>query len=395
MAFLCCRLPDLALVVHWQRHPEWRGQALVIGGAPHERAVVRACSAEAADAGVAVGMPLHQAQQRCPAATFVAPDDEGMELLGQRLLQLFYQLAPEVEWDASGRVFVNLAGLAVRWPRLEALLQRVDTILEAALGVRPCLGVGANKFVGRVAVEQARPGKPCIVPSGEEAVFLAPLSITLAPVAAEILERLALLGLRTLGAVAGLPEPALAQQFGPEGARLYALAHGLDSSPLVPWTPPVSLREKTSFDPPLADREALLFVGRRLTDRLAERLGAAALACAQLAVHLEGEDTPAWREEERLPAARSGGDLWFPVARLLRRARPTGPIAALTLEAARLQPRVGRQLRLLVRLDAGEERIQEALLRLQEQFRPALVRRPRLLDPLAPLAERRFELTPT
>jgi hypothetical protein len=112
-------------------------------------------------------------------------------------------------------------------------------------------------------------------------------------------------------------------------------------------------------------------------------------------VHLEGEDTPAWREEERLPAARSGGDLWFPLARLLRRARPTGPIAALTLEAARLQPRVGRQLRLLVRQDAGEERIQEALLRLQEQFRPALVRRPRLLDPLAPLAERRFELTPT
>jgi len=389
---LCCHLPDLALLVHWQRHPEWRQQPLVVGGAPHERKVVRACSPAASQAGVTPGMPLRQAQQRCPSARFVALDEAGMERVGQQLLELLYQLAPEVELESSEHAYLNLEGLLPRSRRLSDLLTRVRTLLEACLEVRLRLGVGANKFVSRVAAGRAAADQPCVVPAGQEAAFLDPLPIALAPVPPLLLERLQVLGLHTLGAVAALPGPALWQQFGADGVRLYELAHGIDRTPLRPWQPPPRLSETTAFDPPLEDREALLFVGRRQADRLGERLVQAALACTQVSVRLDGDGKPAWSRVMRLPRAVGGSDVWPAVAPTLRAARPASPVAAMTLEISRLQPRLGRQLGLLIRRDAGQEQVQEALLRLQGRFREAIVCQPRVVDRLAPLAERRVEL---
>ena len=78
---LCARHPHLSLVAALRRHPELRGEAVIVGGALELRLPVLAASTAAAAAGVCAGQPLRQAQQLCPQAAFVSIDDGDVERL--------------------------------------------------------------------------------------------------------------------------------------------------------------------------------------------------------------------------------------------------------------------------------------------------------------------------
>jgi nucleotidyltransferase/DNA polymerase involved in DNA repair len=107
-----------------------------------------------------------------------------------------------------------------------------------ATGLDVRVGVGGGKFVAQQAARAARPGSGCAVPPGEERAFLSPLSLTALPADPEMRRRLPRLGVRTLGALAALPRPALVRQFGPQAGPLHDLARGVDPHPLQPDCPP-------------------------------------------------------------------------------------------------------------------------------------------------------------
>src|SRR3989442_8704746 len=88
------------------------------------------------------------------------------------------------------------------------------------------VGWGKGKFVAWVAATRAKPGGAFIVPPGEEGVFLASQPVAVLPLDSDAHRRLRLLGLRTLGRLAALPEEAIVSQFGRAGRRWWRLAAG-------------------------------------------------------------------------------------------------------------------------------------------------------------------------
>ena len=64
-------VPHFPLAVEEREDASLRGQAVVIGGLPHERGKVYEVSPEALGQGVEVGMSLRQAEELCPEAIFL------------------------------------------------------------------------------------------------------------------------------------------------------------------------------------------------------------------------------------------------------------------------------------------------------------------------------------
>jgi protein ImuB len=127
-----------------------------------------------------------------------------------------------------------------------------------------------------------------VVPEGAAAAFLAPLPVTtLAD--ADLVGLLLRLGVRTLGEFAALPVEHVSGRFGAAGARLHALASGLDSRSVAPRTPPPEFDSAIDFEPPLDRIDQVAFGFRTRADEFIERLVAAKLVCTAVLVETWSE----------------------------------------------------------------------------------------------------------
>jgi len=119
------------------------------------------------------------------------------------------------------------------------------------------LGVAPTPGVARLAAQRGSRELTLLIEDGTATAFLRPLGLGAVGLDAATADRLALVGLRTLGDVAALPRGALGDHLGPGGPALEALARGEDDRPLVPTHPPLVLTARRELDWALDDRAQL------------------------------------------------------------------------------------------------------------------------------------------
>jgi nucleotidyltransferase/DNA polymerase involved in DNA repair len=378
---ICCGLiPHLELA----RRPELAGRPAVVDGGDGR---VLAASEEAAAAGVRPGLTLRQAEALCPAAAIVRADAVAATRLAERLAARLTELAPAVEVRLDGRAWLDLTGL----PLPGRAIAGARDLLRAAAGAEPRLGLAGGPFAASLAAARARPGR--LLQVEDVPAFLAPLPVAELGLDAEQLERLDLLGLRTLGAVAALGPRQLESQLGKAGRIAALLARGEEPRPLTPWRPLVVAGRRCQLEPPVEDREALLFVGRRLCGELAGELGDKGAGARKLRVRLGVEDGPAETRESivRHPLS-SAAELFGLVSSWLREWRPAAPVTEVAVEAPELEAAGRRQLRLWMGGDGTAEEVRAAFERLQDRHAAEVVLAARRTLDASPLAWRRYEL---
>ena len=322
-----------------------------------------AASEETIPFGVAQGMALRQAEHLCPQAVFVLPDEEAVARIRELLAAALYDLAPVVEVRDEGVAWIDLEGVVRAGESIREMRRR----LLKAIGREPRLGLAPGPFTARLAAAHARPGR--LLQVTDSPAFLAPLPSRVLPLDAEQLERLDLLGLRTLGAVAALGPRELESQLGREGRHAVLLARGLESDALKPWLPPMFTSAHRQFGEPVEDREALLFVARALCGDLADELGLRGAGAKQIRVRLrfESHDEESSESVVRHPLS-SAAELFGLVGSWLKEWRPRAPVAELWIELPVLEGAGRRQLRLWAGGDGSSEEVVAALERLQERF---------------------------
>jgi DNA polymerase-4 len=392
----CLRLPPLALLAAWRANPELRGRPLVLGGLPGQQSTVIAASPEAAAFGVAAGMPLQQAEQHCPAASFQPVDDEGTAVIGRLVLRALYRFTPEVSEPApDGSCFMGLDGSGLRWPDPVRLLNVVSGLVERAVGAPPAVGIGPNLFVCRLAADRADLGAPLKVEADRVLDFLCPLPVAVLPLEDDMRTYLDLLGLRTLGALRRISRVAWRRQFGVGALTVYDLALGIDPRPLPAWRPPPRITEAAPLDPPVENVEALQFVVRAACDRLGDRLLRYGAGARRVEVTLDQEGSlPLRLEASFLFPATAAADLFDGIRSRLRRAQFSAPVSRIAVRVRALEPAYVRQPGLLARRDAMREALAAAVARLQDEHRPELVQRVSLRTDAPALPGRCIEWAP-
>jgi DNA polymerase-4 len=374
----------------WEQGDNAGGRALLgrrARGAfpPREDAYVIAASEEALPFGVMPGMPLRQAEHLCSHATFVPPNPVAAMQLRELIASALYDLAPVVEVRVEGLAWLDVSGV----PKPGESIRETRRRLRAAIGREPRLGLAPGPFSSRLAAARARPGRLMRIEDARE--FLAPLSSHELPLDEEQLERLDLLGLRTLQAVAALGQRELESQLGRAGRHAVQLARGLEPDQLSPWSPPLFTNTHREFDPPVEDREALLFVARALCSDLAEELGLRGAGAKQVRVRLIFESgSPEERDSVVRHPLSSAAELFGLIGAWIKEWQPHAPITELWIELPVLEGAGRRQLRLWAGGDGTSDEVIAAFERLQERHGDEVVRQPRPALLSSPLPARRF-----
>ncbi len=296
---LALHLPGLPLQ-RLARGREGRGERPV---AVVEEGQVIGCDAAAQAAGVRPGDALAEALAACgrllPVAHAPAADLAALRALAEALLAV----APAVEVVVPDALLLDASAahlLRGAEPEPERRLLARARALAGDLGftVRAAVACGRGPALA-LARHGAAGGSgeaAPIVPPGAEAEALAALPLAALGLGPEVVEKLRAVGVDGVGALARLPPEGLALRFGPAGAAAARLARGDDPTPLVPYLPATLPEEAIELEGPVDGAEPVLFVLKRLADRVAARLGGRGLGASRLTVTLKLDP----RGEERL-----------------------------------------------------------------------------------------------
>jgi DNA polymerase-4 len=225
---------DFAVAVERAIDRRLGGRPVIIAPQDAARAIVYDMSEEAYRAGVRKGMAFSRAVRLCPGARLLPPHPERYEQAMRALAECALPYSPHIEaGEADGHLFIDATGTGRLFGPPVDVARRLRRQLQADFGLTPVWSVAGNKLVAKVATRLVKPEGECIVRTGEEASFLAPLSLGLIPgIEREDLARLREFDFTRAGEVAALRVEELQVPFGKRARFLHEAVRGVDSSPV-------------------------------------------------------------------------------------------------------------------------------------------------------------------
>ncbi|HXP58168.1 MAG TPA: DNA polymerase IV [Streptosporangiaceae bacterium] len=218
-------LDQFIAAVEVLRHPELRGQPVVVGGDgdPAKRGVVSTASYEARAFGVHSGQALRRAARLCPDAVFLPVDRDAYEAVSAEVMTALRASGAVVQvvgWDE--------AFLGVDTDDPEGFARGLQQRVKAATDLDCSVGIGENKLQAKLATGFGKPnGVFRLTYQNWEQVLGNRPTDALWGIGAKTAQKLAGLGVRTVRELAAADPGELARAFGPStGPWLVLLAHG-------------------------------------------------------------------------------------------------------------------------------------------------------------------------
>jgi DNA polymerase-4 len=259
------------VAVERKKEPKLCGRPLIVGGSSR-RGVVAACSYEARHFGVHSAMPMYLALQICPDATVISGDMEAYSIHSHLVTEIIAEHAPLFEKASIDEFYIDASGMdkffgAFKWA---VELQKKITA-ESQLPIS--LGMSVNKLVSKVATGEFKPNARKLIPSGTECDFLAPLTVDKIPmIGKQTASFLYDMGVRTVATLREMPIKFLTSAFGKNGRSLWNKAHGIDTSPVVPYTEQKSISTECTFDEDTIDVKRLKSILIAMVEKVAFQL---------------------------------------------------------------------------------------------------------------------------
>ncbi len=280
------------VAVERKNNPKLNGRPLIVGGSSR-RGVVAACSYEARRFGVHSAMPMYLAMQLCPDATVISGDVESYSQHSHLVTEVIADQAPLFEKASIDEFYIDASGMdryfgAFQW----AVELRKKIMRESRLPIS--LGMSVNKLVSKVATGEFKPNAEKMIPAGTEKEFLAPLSVDKIPmIGKQTSSFLYDMGVRTVSTLREMPVKFLVSAFGKNGISLWNKAHGVDESPVVPYSEQKSISTESTFDEDTIDvkrlKSILIAMVEKVTFQLREQKKLA--SCITVKIRYSNFDT--------------------------------------------------------------------------------------------------------
>ena len=213
-------------------------------------------------------MPAVRAERLCPAAIFVAPDFTRYRAVSKSVREIFQRHTDLIEPLSLDEAYLDVTQNKTGLPTATHVARTIREQIRQELNLTASAGVAPNKFLAKLASDWRKPDGLFVIQPEEIDTFLVPLPVERLPGVGKVTEeKLAKLGIKTVGDLRRLDRPALEESFGRYGLRLHELARGIDESEVVPDRPTQSISVEDTFehDVLLAETEPMI---RALAEKL-------------------------------------------------------------------------------------------------------------------------------
>src|SRR4051812_40251039 len=283
--FACIYVPEFAAQTAQRLRPELRGKPFVVlQGEPPQETV---CSINkfARGLGIQIGMTRLEVESFA-GVSFISRslrEEETTRIVVHECAAGFSPRIADMSTDLACVCMMDISGMERLFGQPEFLARKIrERILS--VGITCAIAVSANHHAALCA---ARAGKGIVVlPNGEEASSLAHLPLGVLDLTPQQQDTFSTWGIRTLGALAALPEVELISRMGQDGARLRSMARGEHLHFFQPIEIPYELKECYEFDQPVEILDSLLFVLSPMLDLVISRAQSRTLSLSSVTIAL-------------------------------------------------------------------------------------------------------------
>jgi len=293
------------------RYPELRGVPVVIGGGRAAHPVVRngvrvfarlrdysgrgvasTATYEARSLGVFSAMGLMKAAKLAPDAVLLPVDFAEYGRYSRTFKAAVAAIAPQIEDYGIDEIFIDLSHFG---DQAAHVTRRIKDAVFDATALHCSIGLAPNKLLAKIASELSKPDGLLVLHADDLRRKIWPMPVrTLHGIGPKSAQRLAAMGIHTVGELAHAAPERLQAVFGLSTARwLLAAAHGQDDRPVVTHSEPKSFSRETTFERDLHakhDKPVLSAMFDRLCAQVAEDLRRKGYAGRSIGIKLRFDD---------------------------------------------------------------------------------------------------------
>ena len=315
------------------RRPELVGKPVIVAGSG-PRAVVTTASYEARKFGVGSAMPASRARRLCPDAIVIPPDFEAYRETSKRVWELVGERLDRVQSMGIDEAFADLTGVE----KPLRVLREVVAAVKDGTGIVISIGVGPSRLVAKCCSDLGKPAGFVAMGREEACVRFATAPTSRIPgIGPKTADRLAELGLRTIGHLQKADEAQLAARFGSNTAAWLKARSRFEDDSEVDTEPGVakSVSTERTFDTDVADHGELEAFLREMSRELCEGLGRRGRRGRTIAIKVRLDDWTTVTRARTVEAPTNDVATVIEVAvELLRAYAPPRPVRLLGVRVA-------------------------------------------------------------
>lgn len=305
------------------------------------RSVVSSASYEARRYGVRSAMPVGRAKQLCPELVLIPPTFEKYRRASREVMAIFHEFTPLVEPLSIDEAFLDVSGSLKLFGSPAEIARSIRERIRERTGLPASVGLGATKFVAKLASQRAKPDGVLEIPPERTIEFLHGLPVeAMWGVGAATARSLKSRAIHTVADLAREPLPSLTRLVGTASAqRLHALAHGRDARAVETTRTEKSIGHEETFARDVSDAAFLERELLRLATRTGERLRAAELEARTVAIKVRWESFETVTRSRTLTESTNSTQRIYQTARELFTALGGGrPVRLIGVRAEQLAP---------------------------------------------------------
>ena len=252
--------------VEQRDNPDLRGKPVIVAWQAKTLSGVR-CFVRGESIRSALGHASDASDEFVSSGNLSAPDFARYRAVSRSVHEIFQRHTDLIEPLSLDEAYLDVTENKTGLPTATLVARTIREQIRQELNLTASAGVAPNKFLAKLASDWRKPDGLFVIQPEEIDAFLLPLAVERLPGVGKVTgDKLASLGVKTVVDLRKLEVPALEEQFGKYGVRLYGLARGIDENPVVSDRPTQSISVEDTFE-----QDVLLTETEPMIRRLAEK----------------------------------------------------------------------------------------------------------------------------